>query len=150
MITFDNVIDEMLLRIPELREAYDFDQFKDPDLQVYSVFEWILVPFVEGALSAGDLARILRVTAFLEELSVSASGDPKVANLLVVTIGEWLNSRMVDEDQLVPWLGEETKRLCGYVPGLAAQRRRDRITKREKTLSFKLKKLTRRLFQRNP
>jgi hypothetical protein len=139
----------MLLRLPELREEYDFDQFNAPEPQVYPVFEWILVPLLEGALAAGDLAKILRVTAFLEDLAVSAPGDAKIENLLAVAIGEWLNSRMIDENQLAPWLGEETKRVCGYVPGLAAQRTADRIAKRDRTLSFKLKKLTTYLYERN-
>ena len=45
-----------------------------------------------------------------------------VENLLGVEIGEWLGFAAI-ADQLSPFLGENTKRICGYVPGLAAQRR---------------------------
>ena len=37
-------------------------------------------------------------------------------------MGEWLGF-CANEDVLAPWLGSETKLICGYVPGLATQRR---------------------------
>jgi hypothetical protein len=38
-----------------------------------------------------------------------------------IEIGEWLTGTTY-EQQVSPFLGSETKRVCNYVPGLATQR----------------------------
>jgi hypothetical protein len=148
MITYENVIEEMLLRLPELREADEFGLLAfDPPIP-YSVFESLLRSSLEDALVRGNLARIVRTTAFLEEVSEAAVRDAGLANLLGVAIGEWLGYVQY-EDKLAPWLGPETKRITGYVPGLATQRRADALAKQNKRLSSRLKRIAKQLINRN-
>jgi hypothetical protein len=61
-------------------------------------------------------ARFWKMRAEAEET------DAALKTLLQIEVGEWLD-RTAREDLLSQWLGERTKRICGYVPGLATQRR---------------------------
>src|SRR5216683_1197719 len=111
-MTYETVIDEALTHVPELR-TMDTSHFLDetPPL-TYVVFGSLLIPVLENALNANDLKVILRICAFLEEASVSARRDGMLEALIQVEIGEWLGSTSFEE-QVSPWLGPETKRVCG-------------------------------------
>ena len=87
----------------------------------YTVFGSVLMPALEQALAAGDLGSILQICAFLEDVAEAAEEDIGLRTLLKVEVREWLRGA-ANEASLVPWLGIETKRICGYVPGLATQR----------------------------
>jgi hypothetical protein len=122
-VTYETTVAEFFERFPDLQETYR-TQFQhliheqpDPSL----IFSSILIPALEKALEEGDLKTILHLAAFLEDASESASVDSKLKNLIAVEVGEWLGWAS-HEDRLAPWLGAETKRICGYVPGLATQR----------------------------
>jgi hypothetical protein len=91
------------------------------ELGAHTVFGSVLMPALEHALAAGDLGAILRICAFLEEVAEAAEEDLSLKGLLQVEVGEWLGGA-ANEACLAPWLGMKTKRICGYVPGLATQR----------------------------
>jgi hypothetical protein len=63
----------------------------------------------------------LAICAFLEDVAEAAIKDLGLESLIEVEVGEWLGGA-ANEATLAPWLGTETKRICGYVPGLATQR----------------------------
>jgi hypothetical protein len=88
----------------------------------YLVFGSVLMPALEEALSRGNLGLILPICAFLEDVADASQQDSGLECLLRVEVGEWLGGA-ANESLLAPWLGKETKRICGYVPGLGTQRR---------------------------
>ena len=136
-MTYETVIDEALAHIPELR-AMDTYHFLDEDPPLtYVVFGSLLIPVLENALNTGDLKVILRICAFLEEASESSRHDGGLEALIQVEIGEWLGITSFEE-QVSPWLGPETKRICGYVPGLATQRLKLRKEKEEQRISYRV------------
>jgi hypothetical protein len=122
-VTYDTFIDELLTYLPELR-AYDEGTLNcldaDPPLP-HVVLGSLLLPFLEIALNTGDLKHTLKTCAFLEEASVSAKRDRALHKLISTEVSDWL-SYTPEERKVAPWLGTETKRICQYVPGLAAQR----------------------------
>ncbi len=145
-MTYETVIDEALTHVPELR-AMDTSHFLDEDPPLtYVIFGSLLIPVLENALVTGDLKVILRICAFLEEASESSRHDGMLEALIQVKIGEWLGFTSFEE-QVSPWLGPETKRVCGYVPGLATQRLTLRKQKEERRIGYRVstwwKKLTR-------
>lgn len=71
-------------------------------------------------MESRDLREIVTMCAFLEDAAESARSDRGIGTLLHLEVGKWLGWA-ANEDALTPWLGSETKRLCGYVPGLAEQ-----------------------------
>lgn len=87
----------------------------------YIVFGSILIPALTAALEEGGRAIILPVCAFLEDVSEAGHHDADLVTLMGIELGKWLGWS-ANEDRLAPWLGPETKRVCGYVPGLATQR----------------------------
>ena len=52
MITYENVVEEMLLRLPEVRTADTYGYIGEEGN--YIVFESVLVPWLEDALIRGD------------------------------------------------------------------------------------------------
>ena len=136
-MTYETVIDEALTYVPELR-AMDTSHFLDEDPPLtYVIFGALLIPVLESALHAGDLKVILRICAFLEEASESARHDGMLEALIQIEIGKWLRSTSFEE-QLSPWLGPETKRVCRYVPGLATQRLTLRKQKDEQRIGYRV------------
>ena len=136
-MTYETVINEAIAHVPELRSLDTFHFLdEDPPLP-YVVFGSLLIPALENASSEGDLKVILRICAFLEEASVSARHDGMLEALLQVEIGEWLGSTSFEE-QVAPWLGPETKLICGFVPGLATQRLILAKEKEEQRIGYRL------------
>jgi hypothetical protein len=136
-MTYETVINEALTYVPELR-AMDTSHFLDEDPPLtYVVFGSLLIPVLENALNTGDLKVILRICAFLEEASESSRHDGMLEALIQVEIGEWLGFTSFEE-QISPWLGPETKRVCGYVPGLASQRLTLRKQKEEQRIGYRV------------
>src|ERR1700712_1494436 len=103
-MTYDTFIDELLTYLPELR-AYDEGTLNcldaDPPLP-YVVLGSLLLPFLDIALSTGDLKHTLRTCAFLEEASVSAKRDRALQNLIRTEVGEWLRHTPM-ESKISPW-----------------------------------------------
>ncbi len=124
-MTYQSVLTDLFYRLPFVEDRYreSFAYVEGEAPLPYLVFGAVLVPTLEQALAAGDLAKILKIAAFLEEASEDAGGDIALGTLLRSEIGDWLK-RLEHEDRLAMWLGPETKRVCGYVPGLATQRNR--------------------------
>ena len=122
-MNFQTVVPELFHRFPKLEASCHarFACMKGEEPDPYTVFGSILVPALAAALETGDLAAILKICAFLEDVSVAAASDNNLVPLLNVEIGEWLGG-MANEERLTPWLGAETKRVCNYVEGLATQR----------------------------
>jgi hypothetical protein len=120
-MTYESIAAELYTRLPKLQPAEgaadQYGDLSDPNI----LFGSLLIPALEQALEAHDLANILKICAFLEDTSIAAATDPKLASLIKTEFAEWLGWA-ANEDLLAPWLGAETKRLCGYVPGLATQR----------------------------
>jgi hypothetical protein len=119
---YESAIPVMFTRFPQLEALYrsELAYLTDEEPLPYVIFADILVPSMEAAVDRGDASLISAICEYLEDLAVS--GDPALENLLGVEIGEWLGYA-ANADQLSPFLGERTKQICGYVPGLAAQRR---------------------------
>jgi hypothetical protein len=122
-MTYETVVPELFERLPNLRSAYE-TQFKymgdEPPLQ-YLAFGSVLVPALETALREEDLSSVASICSFLEEVSQSGRKDGRLEALLRVEVGEWLGWAQ-NEELLATYTGQETKRICGYVPGLATQR----------------------------
>ena len=133
-VTYESAIHDLLARIPDLVPLYreQMDYLGDEELP-YVVFGSFLIPVMERALEAHDYLRIEAICGYLEEAAVSAGHDAGLSLLLRVEIGEWLNGTSWEND-LSASLGEETKRICRYVPGLGTQRamRREEQMKRGK------------------
>jgi hypothetical protein len=87
----------------------------------YVVFGSFLIPILETALEAHDAGRVTSICAYIEEAATNASTDARLEALLRVEIGEWLSGTAL-EAEVAPYLGEKTKRISRYVPGLATQR----------------------------
>jgi predicted DNA-binding ribbon-helix-helix protein len=83
---------------------------------------------LENALENQDAERVRSICAYLERVASNAKTDADLEGLLRVEIGEWLG-RTTQEQEVAPCLGEQTKRICRYVPGLATQRVTDRAEK---------------------
>jgi hypothetical protein len=122
-MTYDTVVTDLFQRFPQFQAAYDanFAYMGEQTPGAYVVFGAIVIPALEEALAAGDLARILQICAFLEDAAEAARRDRALEALLRIEIGEWL-AGAANETSLARWLGTETKRICRYVPGLATQR----------------------------
>ncbi len=122
-MNYETIVTDLFVLFPKLRLLSD-DKFAYMGKEKpgpYVVFGSVLIPALDHALEAGDLASILRLCAFLEEVAEAAEEDLGLRSLLQVEVGEWLG-RVENEAALAPWLGEETGRICRYVPGLATQR----------------------------
>jgi len=121
-MTYESAIPELFKRVPYLRARYESElgYLADEEPLPYVIFGDILVPSLGVAMDDGDASMIGAICEYLEDLAMSE--DPHLENLLGVEVGEWLGYA-ANVDQLAPFLGERTKRICGYVPGLAAQRR---------------------------
>lgn len=134
-MTYESFIDELLTYLPGLR-AYDEGTLDcldaDPPMP-YVVLGSLLLPFLEIALSTGDLKNMLQTCAFLEEASVSAKHDNGLRALIRIEVGEWLAHTPM-ESKISPWLGTETKLVCSYVPGLATQRLQLKEEKAQRSL----------------
>jgi len=122
-MNYETVVADLFTRFPKLQSAYDaeFAYMGTEKPGAYIVFGSLLMPALEQALAAGDLGSILAICAFLEDVAEAAKKDLGLESLLEVEVGEWLGGA-ANEASLAPWLGTETKRICGYVPGLATQR----------------------------
>jgi hypothetical protein len=122
VVTYETVISELFMRIPDLQPLYQkrFD-YLEGEVLPYVVFGSFLIPVLETALEESDTKRISAICAFLEEAATSAGTDAGLEELLLVEIGEWLGGTRL-EAEIEPSLGEQTKRVCRYVSGLATQR----------------------------
>lgn len=122
VVTYETVIRDLFMRMPELQPLYQerFD-YLEGEVLPYVVFGSFLIPVLETALEENDTERISAICAFLEEAATSARTDAGLEQLLLVEIGEWLGGTPL-EAQIEPSLGEQTKRVCRYVSGLATQR----------------------------
>jgi len=132
LLTFETATEELFERFPSLRAVYRAkarSMGKDAP-SANAVFGLVLLPFLESALEQADLGVILRVCAYLEDAAEGATADSRLQNLIRIDFGEWLGT-IEYEERLAPWLGSETKRICGYVPGLAAQRRALKLEKEQ-------------------
>ena len=121
-VTYEIVIRELFARMPNLEPLYS-EQFSylDGEELPYVVFGSFLIPVLEAALEDHDAERVTSICAYLEEAATNASTDAGLEQLLRVEIGEWLSGTQW-ETEIATSLGEQTKRVCRYVPGLATQR----------------------------
>src|ERR1700733_14965244 len=122
-MTFDTVVPELFERFPDFRSAYEveFEYMGDEPPLSYLVFGSVFVPALERALREKDVSSVASICSFLEDAAQSSQKDTRLRELLVVEIGEWLGWAQ-NEELLARYMGQETKRICGYVPGLATQR----------------------------
>ena len=143
---YESVVTELFTRFPRLNEIYKqkFSYMQGEPPLPYVVFGSVLLPALEDGLAQGDLATILPICAFLEDAAMSARSDSGLKSLLRIEIGEWLGG-MDNEAFLTPWLGQETKRICRYVPGLATQRRALQKERQEQSMKNRIRKLLRKL-----
>jgi hypothetical protein len=124
-MTYETVAREFFSRFPGSKTDYDSAMSGPNDIEetlLYILFGDVLIPYLKVALIEQNAKEIQAICRFLEEVAEAARQDGALGNLLRVEVGEWLEY-MELEDEIAPWLGPETKRICGYVPGLATQRR---------------------------
>lgn len=121
-VTYESVIRDLFTQMPDLRPLYRerFSYMADEELP-YVVFGSFLIPILEAALKNHNGERVRSICAYLEEAAVSANTDVGLSELLRVEIGEWLGGTPW-ETEISTNLGEQTKRICRYIPGLATQR----------------------------
>ena len=121
-VTYESVIRELFARMPDLEPIYRerFDCLAGEELP-YVVFGSFLIPLMETGLESQDVERVRSICAYLEEVASSASTDTGLDGPLRVEIGEWLSGTRW-EAEVEPYLGDQTKRICRYVSGLATQR----------------------------
>ncbi|WP_263379030.1 DUF7674 family protein [Granulicella paludicola] len=125
VIRYENVVKEMLIQLPALiifDEEQHLGMIEDNLDLAYVIFGSLLVPFLESAIARGDKETLRQGCNFLEQISADSRQDLALENLIGVEIGEWLEF-VCGESVIASLLGEETKRVCNYVPGLATQRR---------------------------
>jgi hypothetical protein len=123
-MTFDTVVSELFERLPNPRAVYEVVHYMldEPPL-AYLVFGSVLIPELERALRQDDVDAVTAIGSFLEEAAHSGQKDARLADLLRIEIGEWLEGSAY-EMTVAKYLGPEAKRICRYVPGLATQRLR--------------------------
>jgi hypothetical protein len=132
VVTYQSVVRDLFMRMPDLEPIYRKRfSYLDGEELPYVVFGSFLVPELETALENRDTERIRAICAFLEEAAASASTDAGLEQLLLVEIGEWLGGTQ-REAEIAPSLGDQTKRLCRYVSGLATQRNSLKQTRRRR------------------
>jgi hypothetical protein len=121
-VTYEGVIRELFVQMPDLEPMYreQFDYMAGEELP-YVVFGSFLIPLMETALESQDVERVRSICAYIEDVASSACTDAGLETLLRVEIGEWLSGTQW-EAEVEPFLGEQTKRICRYVSGLATQR----------------------------
>jgi hypothetical protein len=144
-MTFDTVVSELFERLPDLRAVYEVKlhyMLDEPPL-AYLVFGSVLVPELERALRQNDLDTVTSIGSFFEEVAHRGQKDARLADLLRIEIGEWLEGT-AHELTVAKYLGPETKRICKYVPGLAMQRLRLRQEKQESSLRSRISALFKR------
>ena len=141
-MTFETVVPELFERFPHFRSTYEvqFEYMGDEPPLSYLVFGSVLVPALEGALREEDLPSVASICSFLEDAAQSSREDSRLRELIVVEIGEWLGWAQ-NEELLARYMGPETKRICGYVPGLATQRLRLKLEQQETSLKSRFSSL---------
>jgi hypothetical protein len=122
IVTYESVVRDLFVQMPDLEALYreQFSYLAGEELP-YVVFGSLLIPVMEKALERHDAVRVKSICAYLEEVASNAKADAGLEQLLRVEIGEWLGGT-AHEQQVGPYLGEQTRRICRYVPGLATQR----------------------------
>jgi len=131
IVTYETVIRDLFLCVPDLEPLYrkEFSYLQDEELP-YVVLGAFLIPELETALDGPNTERIKAICAFLEEAAESSRTDAGLEQLLLVEVGEWLAGTQ-REGEIAPFLGNQTKRVCRYVSGLATQRNSLRETRRK-------------------
>ena len=145
-MNYETVTSDLFRRFPKLQSVYDtkFAYMGKEQIGAYIIFGSVLMPALEEALAEGDLGSILPICAFLEDIAEAAQKDIALEALLQVEVGEWLGGA-ANETLLSPWLGAETKRICGYVPGLASQRIAMKTERNKKQLRSRISLLMKKL-----
>jgi hypothetical protein len=149
-MNYATVVPELFSRFPKLEATYraEFAYMGDEEPGQYIVFGSILIPALTAALENGDLKTILPICAFLEDASTAARHDDSLGTLLKIEVAQWLGWA-ANEEQLAPWLGTETKRICNYVPGLATQRLQLRSTEKANTITTRIAAIIKSLKRRS-
>lgn len=125
-MTFDTCVAEMLERLPELGlHWHELTGTQAAEQTASIALGSMLVPALEQAAEASDLATMLKVLAFLEDAAAASESDGRLKAVLQIEVGEWLNGYAV-AGKLDPWLGKALREVTGYVPGLGAEREAER------------------------
>ena len=74
---YKTIVADLFGRFPQLRAVHDtkFSYMGEEGAGQYLVFGAVLLPALEEAMEAGDLATILPVCAFLEDVAEAAEED---------------------------------------------------------------------------
>jgi hypothetical protein len=144
-MTYETVVPELFELFPNLQSAYEtqFEHMGDEPSTGYIVFGSLLVPALETALKEQNLSSVALICSFLEDAAQSGRKDARLEELLRVEIGEWLGWAQ-NEELLATYMGPETKRICGYVPGLATQRLRLKAERQKSSLKSRVASLLKR------
>jgi hypothetical protein len=109
-ITEDNLIDEMMAALPELKDAYQqiVEEWGGDVPGKYTIVRDTLAASVRRELSGGEITEFLRRSAvFMERVSIS--GDDEAINIIWIKIFEWLIYRPKEMKLIWSILGPATK-----------------------------------------
>jgi hypothetical protein len=113
-MNYETIVTDLFERFPKLQSDYDtsFAYMGTEKPGAYIVFGSVLIPALEEALAEGDLASILPICAFLEEVAEAAQNDISLKTLLKVEVGEWLGGA-ANEDFSLLGLGKKQSGFAG-------------------------------------
>jgi hypothetical protein len=91
-VNYENVCEKLVEHVPDVKEKYEAElKWWSPEKPgAHVVYGDILNPYLAVLLQSGDEATLRRVFDFLEVLS--RSEDPRVQELVAVTVCEYLGS----------------------------------------------------------
>lgn len=109
----NNVIERLLLTIPEIKQAYqkEIEWWSDETPGLHNILGNIMNPFVTNLLrrSANNDALIKRIFTFYEDMAIS--NDEYVRNVLQVTLLEYLGDDKQILETALRYMGTNTKKL---------------------------------------
>jgi len=107
---FENTINELFVRFPMLKEAYEEEGDHIEGLS-HLCYAFVFVPFIRQTVLANDEAMIRSICEFMENMALSDDEDELVSELLVVSVLENILYERDVINLLKPHLGAETLKL---------------------------------------
>lgn len=134
MLTYENIVENLFKRFPELKQRYmeDIewiqDTFADKSSKGQTVyFDKCFCDYIGRniVLEPNNLCRLNQIFTFLEEMA--SSDDVDVQNLLQVTVLEYLGSWFQLQSKALQLMGPNTLKLFNVVKQYLAEPQREDI-----------------------
>jgi len=107
---FDNMINELFVRFPMLRNEYESEGDYIKDLQ-HPCYAIVFVPFIRKVVFANDEDMIQSICNFMECMANSDDEDELVSELLAVSVLESILSEREIISSLKPYFGAKTLKI---------------------------------------